>query len=395
MTNKECLLSIRPRMAELGFFISSGGPLNAVFAFFRSLFSLRGTDLSRATLELRKLAAIVESADDAIVSKRLDGTITSWNRGAEWVFGYTASEMIGRNIRLLIPSHLQQEEDEIIRRLGKGERIDHYETVRLRKDGSLRNISLSVAVLRDESGAAIGAFKIARDITEAKKSQRLIEASLREKEVLLREIHHRVKNNLQIISSLLSLQGSQSQDPEVLRKFHDSQSRIRSMALVHEMLYGSKNLSSIEMAPYMEGLVQQLLTSYELQNRVSLRLQAGDVRLPIDIAIPCGLILNELVLNAMKHAYAGREKGTLEIRLESDAGRSTLVVKDDGVGFKEGVDPRKTDTLGLRLVQLLVHQLEGKLEIVRENGVLFRITFPKELSKKVYGVPELLHAPDH
>jgi two-component sensor histidine kinase len=200
---------------------------------------------------------------------------------------------------------------------------------------------------------------------------------LEEKEVLLKEIHHRVKNNLQVISSLLYLQSRQVQDSETLEMFLDSQHRVRSMALVHERLYENGDLARVDSADYIHDLARYLRRAYGTDSgAVTLDVQVDEVPLDIDTAIPCGLIINELVSNAMKHAFPDDREGEIIIGLSRDpAGQYVLTVRDNGVGMPEGVAPRSTGSLGLRLVSRLVDQLEASIELDRNGGTGFTIKF--------------------
>jgi two-component system, sensor histidine kinase PdtaS len=218
---------------------------------------------------------------------------------------------------------------------------------------------------------------INRDVTEQRRAERVIEASLREKEVLLREIHHRVKNNLQIIASLLELQGDNIRDPEALTQLAEGQQRIRSMALIHESLYRSADLASVNLAEYVADLAEQLSASYGLDpDRVRVVVEVADVRLGIDTAIPCGLLINELVSNSLKHAFPSRRAGRVRVTLRQAEGRVELGVSDDGVGLPLGLDYRATATLGLQLVNLLTAQLHGEIHLAPGRGASFRIAFP-------------------
>ncbi len=205
-----------------------------------------------------------------------------------------------------------------------------------------------------------------------------IRQSLKEKEVLLKEIHHRVKNNLQVISSLLYLQSRNVKDKETLGILQDSQSRVRSMALVHERLYQSSDLARVDFAEYIRNLANYLFRSYGVNmNLIQLKIKVGEVLLGVDTAVPCGLILNELVSNSLKHAFPDDRQGEIYIELRADDGQLTLMVSDNGVGFPEGSGFRNTETLGLQLVNMLVDQLEGTIELDRRGGTTFKITFAR------------------
>ena len=210
-----------------------------------------------------------------------------------------------------------------------------------------------------------------------KRTEAQIKSSLQEKDVLLKEIHHRVKNNMQVISSLLNLQSRHIQDPVVLEMFKESQRRIRSMALIHERLYQSSDLSRIEFSQYLRNLATHLFHSYQVDSsRIQLRLEAEEVHLNINTAIPCGLIVNELISNALKHAFPEGRSGTLGLDLRAVAGDGyVLRVKDDGVGFPENLDFRKTETLGMQIVSTLVDQIDGSIELTRKMGTEFIIHF--------------------
>ncbi|MGB2727909.1 MAG: PAS domain S-box protein [Halobacteriota archaeon] len=227
----------------------------------------------------------------------------------------------------------------------------------------------------------ISKLTIFRDITERKRAEEQIKASLREKEVLLREIHHRVKNNLQVVSSLLNMQARAVKDKDAIDMLYESRNRINAMALIHAQLYESRNLSEINMKGFVDGLLRQLLPSYPVKDtKITPIVRVADYPFPISIAVPVGLIVNELLANALKHAFDNREEGKIEVILSaSEKGEICLTVSDDGVGLPKGFDINKSETLGLHLVKILVEeQLEGKLEIVSKEGTTFNIEFKIE-----------------
>lgn len=210
--------------------------------------------------------------------------------------------------------------------------------------------------------------------------QQQAEAELRnalaEKEVLMREIHHRVKNNLQVMISLLSLQSDSVQDPKMSAILDDSTQRIRSMALIHQKLYQSSNLSEIQFGEYLTDFIDTLLSVYPIHASVNCQVQTEAVYLPVDIAIPCGLIVHELVSNALKHAFPENRPGNLKITLVAQDRNNILSVADDGVGLPPGLDFQQTNTLGLYLVNILTYQINGKVEVDTQAGTRFTITFP-------------------
>jgi two-component sensor histidine kinase len=249
------------------------------------------------------------------------------------------------------------------------------ETVRQRKDGTLIDVSvLASPIFVDET--LVGVYGIYRNITDRKKAEEKLKASLKEKEVLLREIHHRVKNNLQVISSLLTLQSNQIKGKKNMEFFKDSQNRVKSMALIHEKLYQSHNLARINFKEYLSTLVNGLFRSYHTRSsNITLKLDVEDVSLEVDSAIPCGLIVNELVSNSLKYAFPDERKGEIRVALRSlNKKNIELVVSDNGIGIPDDFDVRKAESLGLHLVTILAEdQLDGEIKLSRDHGTEFRI----------------------
>ena len=201
--------------------------------------------------------------------------------------------------------------------------------------------------------------------------------SLEEKEVLLKEIHHRVKNNLQIITSLLSLQSGKISDEYLLNEFKDCESRVKSMALIHEKLYRSSDLSRIDIGAYVESLTKYLIHSFNIDlTRINLELVVDPIFLNVDKAVPCGLIINELVSNSLKYAFPGESKGTILIKLErKDDNQLSLIVSDNGIGMSNNFDIKNMNSLGLQLVETLTRQLGASLDIQNNNGLVVKIVF--------------------
>ncbi|TAL36120.1 MAG: HAMP domain-containing protein [Spirochaetes bacterium] len=218
-----------------------------------------------------------------------------------------------------------------------------------------------------------------RRADERERVNRQLGASLREKEVLLKEVHHRVKNNLQIISSLLNLQARKIRDREALELFRESQNRVRSIALVHEKLYQSPSLDEINFHEYVASLAAALSRSYGLEDgRVTLSVDIPGTQVSLNRAVPCGLIINELISNAYKHAFPGESRGEIRVEFRKTGSEYRLVMRDNGAGFPPDVDWRGTDTLGLDLVNNLVIQLDGSIEMLQNGGTEFIITFHEE-----------------
>ena len=222
------------------------------------------------------------------------------------------------------------------------------------------------------------------EVTERKRTENQIKTSLKEKEVLLKEIHHRVKNNLQVISSLLNLQSKYIKNRPASEIFRESQNRIKSMALIHEQLYQSRDLARIELAEYIRKLAANLLYSYKVKpNAIVLKINVDSVFLSIDTAIPCGLIIDELVSNSLKYAFPAHKKAEICIDLHSDDNNKfTLIISDNGMGFPKDLDFRKTESLGLQLVCTLTDQLGGTIKLNGSYGTEFKITFREPNYKK-------------
>ncbi len=475
------------------------------------------TEHKKAEEKIQILASAVESSNDAIITKSLDGIITNWNKGAEQVYGYSAEEVLGKPISILEPSILIGEIERLNEMTKRGEKIHNYETSRLRKNGKIINVSITLSPIFDSSGKLTAVSTIARDITESK----IAEEKLRESEEKYRnivetsnegiylvddearityankimetsgytlkeligrpiwdfisdeskpvakrsfekrrqgiddsyelklmrkdgsfiwglisakslfnkkgkfigylgmltditerkkaeealtnletarkkEIHHRIKNNLQVISSLLDLQAEQFRNQEnirgweVLEAFRESQDRVISMALIHEELYKGGGFETLNFSPYIQELADTLFQTYRLGNTdISLNMDLEENLLfDMDTAVPLGIIINELVSNSLKHAFIGRERGEIRIKLyreestrlegedcESTSASFILTISDNGVGIPENLDIEGLDSLGIQLVISLVDQLDGELELKRDNGTEFTIKF--------------------
>ena len=253
---------------------------------------------------------------------------------------------------------------------------DRYEIECLRKDGSRLPVLvfLSTAIFAD-GPATVGFFL---DISQRKQAEKKIQASLEEKELLLKEVHHRVKNNMQVISSLLQLQAGFVKNTEDASLFQDSQDRIKSMALIYNKLYQSKDLANINFAGYVKDLVSNLVDSYNLSDYpITLKIKVDDVALSLDAVIPCGLIINETVVNSLKHAFKDGRKGTISIKAHyAKPGLLEMKIADNGVGLPRNLDFDNGQTLGLMLIHTLVKdQLDGEIGINRDKGTEYTITF--------------------
>ena len=244
-----------------------------------------------------------------------------------------------------------------------------------RKDGSQVRAEIRTFPVKIKGKTFV--LGIARDITERKQAEEQIKKSLEEKEFLLGEIHHRVKNNMQVISSLLRIQASNIKDEKIQEMFNVIHGRIRSMSLLYEMLYKSRDVARIDLSEYIRGLTTHLFSMYRAKvGPVSLKLNVKDVYLDAKRAIPCGLIITELVSNSLKHAFPNGKKGEISVEMIPDRGKTfSLVIRDTGRGFPEELDFHETKSLGMQLVTGLVDQIDGTIELSRVKGTEFKIVF--------------------
>lgn len=332
------------------------------------------------TAELQKtneqVEGILNNNPDAILLLTPDGRIESCNTAFYQMFGYTQEEAIGISLQDLVIDDYAQTVADLVHICSKEGQSKWFQAVGQGKNGQTFDAGAALAAIA-ANGKTKALVCSLRDITEQVQAEDQIKASLREKEVLLREIHHRVKNNMQVISSLLALQAGYTVDAEANQMFRESQNRIRSMALVHELLYQSQDLARIDFVEYVHKLTSHLLYSYLTDpSRVCLDIIADPVYLNVDMAIPCGLIINELITNSLKHAFPNNRQGTIRVELRTERnGLHTIIVRDNGVGIPEQVNVLETETLGLQLVTSLSGQLNATIGMFSNDGTTFEIRF--------------------
>jgi len=360
---------------------------------------------------------LLNSSIDGIVAFDKDFRYTLWNPGMEEMTGIKKSQTLGKIAFDVLPFLKEIGEDKYFYETLKGNYIiakdRWFHIPSTKKEGYFeiyyspiidinKEITGGIAIVRESTQRKLAQEalekakeelekrvkvrtsdlskankELRKEIIERKKAEELIKTSLQEKVVLLREIHHRVKNNLQVISSLLNLQSTYIEDPKSLEIFRESQTRVKTMALIHEKLYRSKDLNKIEFAEYIRTLVNDLFTSYNTDaSKIHLKSKIEGIFLGVDTAILCGLIINELISNSLKHAFPNGKKGEIFIGLSKDAGnRFILIVKDNGIGFPKEIDFRNTESLGLQLVTTLTDQLGGTVELNKNGYTAFKITF--------------------
>jgi PAS domain S-box-containing protein len=335
----------------------------------------------RAQEEFLRSKAILDSSSNTfLLTLSLDKTISSFNSHCIEYFSTVFDKKIekGTSFREVFNDILSRSQirlfNILFNQVEKG--TSHQIEVRLvDQKGEDHWIDIFINPILDIENKVSEISIVAHDISEKKKSNIEIEESLKEKEVLLKEIHHRVKNNLQVISSILNLQSSFVQDTTTLNILQESRNRIRSMAIIHENLYKTEDLSSINFGEYLHNLAVNLISSYRISEEILLNSEVQDVDLVLDQAIPCGLLVNEIISNSLKYAWGENEKGTITLKLSQSNGRVELEIGDDGVGLPDDFENLQDETLGLQLVLTLAEQLDAELQVSREKGTNYLVKF--------------------
>nr|WP_255668583.1 PAS domain S-box protein [Methanocella sp. CWC-04] len=321
-----------------------------------------------------KYRRIIDTSEEGIcvIDENLNTLFV--NQKLSEITGYTDTELIEGNPLDLVDGQYM---DILLtnRDLNKKGIKKQFDLKCVKKDGSIFWVIVSSSPILDDNSAYKGSLYMITDITERKKAEDEIKRALDEKDILLKEVHHRVKNNLQIISSLLNLQSAQIKDKHDLQLFKDSQNRIRSMALIHEKLYGNDTFSTLNFQDYVRSLTTFLFNSYSNNKNLRLNFNINEINLNIDTAIPCGLIINELVSNSLKYAFPDNREGEIRIDAYIENDMFNLCVSDNGIGLPVDFDPNGSETLGIQLVNALATQLNGKMEINGNNGTDFRLVF--------------------
>jgi PAS domain S-box-containing protein len=322
--------------------------------------------------------SLVHISPDAVVITDLSGTIINASRQTLQLCGYrNKQELIGKRFFDIIAPESKAKAIIYLNKTLKQGITNKLEYTLLRKNGTTFIGEISTVTTSDEKENEPVFIAIIRDVTDHKSAQNQLKKSIKEKEYLLQEIHHRVKNNLQIISSILDMSSMRTDDPQAHNLIKDAQSKIQTMAFIHSQLYRSDRFDQIKMHDHIQELVKYLQTVYAGQKKITYHLDISDVDLPLTQAIPCALVLNELISNAYKHAFKQRKHGTVEVNMRVSAGNVILTVRDDGIGVRNEVNIYQTQSLGMKLVRNLVQkQLKGKFGMIRKNYTEFTIEFP-------------------
>lgn len=339
-------------------------------------FNNMAAGLQKTTVSKAYLNNIIESIQEAVFVADNDGTLLRTNSAAGRLTGYAVDEMVDQpltkfyNFKEMIDSYE-----------AKKDKDRSFEFSLIHKDKTTIPVLFSEAELLDHQNEKVGTVAVASDISDRKKAEKKIRASLKEKEVMLAEIHHRVKNNLAVISGLLQLQSYSAKNEDVEKALSDSQMRIQSIALVHEMLYQSESLAYIKYDKYINDLMQAISSMHINDNRkIELISEVEPISLNINQAIPCSLLVNELIVNAFKHAFIDQNEGEVKVQVNKEGDKIVMIISDNGSGFDEEKFS-DSDTLGATLIKTLTTQLRGEFEILETGegtGSSFRIEFEKE-----------------
>lgn len=322
-----------------------------------------------------KYRTLVESASDPISLYDENGIFLMANKAGAHSMGEEPADLLGRSLRDFFPPEIAEKQIDLIRRvINTEEGVDMEMFVPYGDKDQWFSTSLQPIYGRDNQIHSVQV--ISRDITEIKETQLKLEQALQDKEMLMKEIYHRVKNNLMVISSLLNLQSRYIKDEEAKAMFKQSQERAQSMAMIHERLYRSADLKHINFGDYIRKLARDLFRTYVADpSRIKLEMDVEDVMIDINIAIPLGLMVNELISNSMKHAFPEGHSGEIGVKFKEHADQCVLEVSDTGVGFPPDFDFEKSDSLGLQLINSLTQQISGELKLEKDQGTTFKITF--------------------
>lgn len=333
---------------------------------------------------LKQLESVVTNTTESVVILEAEPTtergrkILYVNDAFTKMTQYSRQEVLGNTLHFLNGPETSRKEISRLNKAMQKRKICRVEFINYKKDGTPFWINTSMVPVRAKEGNLLQWVAIGRDISKQKAYEKRLKSSLKEKEVLLSEIHHRVKNNLAVISSLMQLQAFKADSEELSGKLHDSVFRISTMSAIHEILYQSGNFSKLVFSDIIEKLIANLERVLGDGKNIEYEIEKKPIELNINQAIPCALMMNEVVTNIYKHAFKNRESGRIGASLELKEGYVYVEISDNGIGLPEGIDPVETDTLGLHLIQILTTQLRGESDLRgTENGTVFSLRFKK------------------
>jgi PAS domain S-box-containing protein len=322
--------------------------------------------------------AIFNSINDGIVQLDMKGRILKINKRITEFGGWKEKEIVGKNIRHLSmfpPKDLRKMYSYFIKTIS-GQRAPLQEVEVFTKSGERKTVEIHGSLLK-KNEKSVGVVTVIRDITDRKRAEEQIKKALKEKEILVREIHHRVKNNMQLMLSLLRLQSRKLKNEEAVEILDEWRNRIRTIALIHEKLYRSEDVAIVNFRDFVQALVFSLFHTFEIKDSdIRLNVKIENVFLDLNTAIPLGLIVNEIISNAIKHAFPGKRKGQICLVMHSEnKNQNILIISDNGVGIQGDTNFKSPQTLGFQLVKDLIEQIRGRIEFVGRDGTTFKIIF--------------------
>jgi PAS domain S-box-containing protein len=336
------------------------------------------SERKRAMNDMRKFRLGIDRSSNAIFITDTEGDIEYVNPAFEKLYGYTSDEVLNSNPRLLQSGFQNKNYYEKFWNTIKAGEIMKGEIVNKTKDGKLLDIRFSSNPIIDDTGDIIGYIAIQSDITEQKEMEKQLRNSVYEKDIMLAEIHHRVKNNLAMISAILMLQSEKTDNSTLQEELLDSTNRIKAIANIHEHLYESTNFSRVDFAKNIKSLIQSIIESQAFKKKISVKNTGEICFLNINQSIYCSIIINEVVTNILNHAFKNRPKGSIEINLQEENGFITICICDDGHPLPDSFPDEYTSGLGIELIHILARQLEGTFSFRSENGAsTFELTFKK------------------
>ncbi len=344
------------------------------------------TELLETQQELKEekdlLRLVTENSTDMISRHALDGTYLYITPSCEQLMGYKPDELIGKNAFDFIHPEDREYVDEAHEVLHNDAEGINTVTVTCRKrtkSGEYKWVEIvSRASINPEKNTLVEVQANTRDITKRKQYEHDLEASVKEKNVLLQEVHHRVKNNLAVISGLLQIHQFDTENEHLYKILGNSISRIKTMALIHEKLYSSKSLSHLEFKEYIEDLILSIKKSQDYGDKIDIHIDCDNIVLNVNQAMPCALILNEVISNSIEHAFPNREKGTIWIKFKEQEGRIHVSIKDNGIGIPDSVLQKKQSSMGITIIQTLIRQLNAEKEVKNDKGTELKFSFARQ-----------------
>ena len=339
-----------------------------------------------------KYGKLIEAARDVIFTISDTGRLLTLNKAFENITGHRRADWIGLEFSGLIhPEDLHIAVDRF-RSAVSGQALESYEIRFSNNSGGYLYGEVLTTPLNNTDGT-MEVLGIVRDVTERRKSEQMIRDSLKEKEILLKEIHHRVKNNLQIILSLINLQSSDIKDPSIVSSLREIQNRVISMSLIHQSFYQSSNLTDVDFTAYIRKLVDNLFNIFGVsKERVSIKLSSPGYKLSIDMAIPLGLLVNEILSNSLKYAFPEERKGSIHIELSEAKDNYKLIIGDDGCGIPTDIHTETSSSMGMTLIRMLCEQLDAVLRVNSDNGTVYELEFfPRSYKDRLKEISRNLH----